>query len=97
MNDKAYIAILETQLKEFGLQDKYIFQQDNDPKYTTYNTKNWLLYNIQQYNMLYNIQLRQLHTSPQSPDLNPIHLWSILEDAVRKRQALSRAGFIKIL
>jgi len=35
--------------------------------------------------------IKQLHTPPQSPDLNPIeHLWGILKDAIKKRHISNR-------
>lgn len=81
MDHRMYIQILKENLgssaEKFGLQNSYVFQQDNDPKHTAENTKLWLLYNTP----------KQLKTPPQSPDMNPIeHLWKVLDDAIRKRQ-----------
>jgi len=54
---------LHVNTQKLEISDNYIFQHDNDPKHNiAYNTKQWLLYNVP----------KQLHTPPQSPDLNPI-------------------------
>ncbi|GFV16642.1 transposable element Tcb1 transposase [Trichonephila clavipes] len=79
MDHKLYIDILNNNLKEsgkkLGLDGNFIFQQDNDSKYTARNVKMWCLFHCKQ----------QLHTSPQSPDINVIeNLWITLETAVQK-------------
>lgn len=66
MDKFQYLNILNENLKpsvnKLGLQDVYCFQHDNNPKHTAYIVKEWLLYHVR----------KQLHTPPQSPDLNPI-------------------------
>jgi transposase len=74
MNAKGYVNILLGNLKnnvrKLGIQDLYLFQQDNDPKHTRI-TREWLLYNAR----------GLLETPPKSPDINPIEtLWSLLEN-----------------
>ncbi|GFV39445.1 transposable element Tcb1 transposase [Trichonephila clavipes] len=55
---------------KLGLGSSFRFQHDNDPKRTAEIVKFSLLYNVP----------NQLHTLPQSPDLNPIeYLWDLLE------------------
>ncbi|GFT45906.1 transposable element Tcb2 transposase [Trichonephila clavipes] len=50
-----------------------------DPKHTA--VKLWLLYNVP----------NQLHTPPQSPDLNPIeHLWDLREPKIRQHNISSK-------
>ncbi|GFW39602.1 transposable element Tcb2 transposase [Trichonephila clavipes] len=66
MNHKLYIDILNNNLKESakksGLDGNFIFQQDNYPKHTARNVKMCCLFHCKQ----------QLHTQPQSPDINVI-------------------------
>jgi transposase len=74
-----YLTILKDNLKasveKLGLEQSWIFQQDNDPKHTAIIVKEWLLYNVP----------KQLHSPPQSPDLNPIeHIWDEVERKLRK-------------
>lgn len=80
MNHRKYIDILTAELipsvTKLGIRDTYIFSQDNDPKHTAWNTRQWLLYNTR----------RQIKTPPQSPDINPIeHLWAEVERQLRNR------------
>ena len=81
-----YIEIIKQNLRssdiKMGMGNQFIFQQDNDPKHTARKVKEWLLYNTP----------RQLHSSPQSPDMNPIeNLWSYLDVQIRKRQIKSKS------
>ena len=56
---------------------KWIFQQDNDPKHTSYRVRNYLA----------NKHICVMDWPPQSPDLNPIeNLWAILNYNMRHRK-----------
>ncbi|GBO31869.1 Transposable element Tcb2 transposase [Araneus ventricosus] len=66
LDHMGYINILKENLKRsaqrLNLGDDFWFMQDNHPKHTAHNVKLWLLYSIK----------NQLHSSPQSPDINLI-------------------------
>jgi transposase len=74
MNAKGYLNTLRGNLKKsvrkLGIQNSYLFQEDNDLKHTASITREWRLYNAR----------GLLETPPQSSDINPIeHFWSLLE------------------
>ena len=64
------------------------FQQDNDPKHTANNVKNYLK----------NKKLVVLSWSAQSPDLNPIeNLWNILDHGIKTRTPKNEEELFQIL
>lgn len=70
VNKTDYLNILKTNLVEssqkMGLENTFLFVQDNDPKHLALVVKEWLPSDT-----------KVLHHPPQSPDLNPIeHLWA---------------------
>jgi transposase len=92
MNAEGFVNILLGNLKKsvrkIGIQDSYLFQQDNDPKHMARITREWLLYDAS----------GLLETPPQSPDINPIeNLWSLLETKIRKCKYSSREMLIENL
>ncbi|ORD97419.1 TCB2 [Hepatospora eriocheir] len=61
--------------------DKFILQQDNDPKHTSNVVKDWLDEK--------NIDV--LPWPPQSPDMNPIeHIWAYMKMCLRGKGKLNK-------
>lgn len=92
MNAEMYVDVLRQNLlssvQKLGIENSYIFQQDRDPKHTAQKTKEWLLYNVRS----------QLHTPPQSPDINIIeNLWHKLDVEIRKRKFSNKHQLKSIL
>lgn len=57
-----------------GLEDGFVFVQDNDPKHSAHIVKEWLLYHTK----------KVLPHPPQSPDINPIeHLWAFMKTKLK--------------
>ncbi|KAF2346995.1 hypothetical protein FHG87_022249 [Trinorchestia longiramus] len=80
MNGRKYREILEEQLlpsaRLLKLKRGWKFQQDNDPKHTANETKEWLTMK----------KINVLEWSSQSPDMNPIeNLWRELKLKIQKR------------
>ncbi|GFW09279.1 transposable element Tcb2 transposase [Trichonephila clavipes] len=79
MDHLYYIQFLKENLdahaEKLGIEEDYLFYQDNDPKHFTHNTRFWLLYNCS----------KVIKALAQSPDLNPIeHLGSIFGKRLRE-------------
>lgn len=71
-----------------GLSGICVFQQDNDPWYSSVNARHWILSNTPKYEK----------TPPQSPDLNPIeHRLEELDRRIRARPISSIRDLRKAL
>lgn len=92
MDQHYYIDLLKRNLRpsvqQLHLPNNWTFQQDNDPKHTSWNAKMFLVHNVP-----------HLMKSPaQSPDLNPIeHLWDHLERRIRNHKITSRSSLIEVI
>ncbi|GFT91311.1 transposable element Tcb1 transposase [Trichonephila clavipes] len=92
MDKMVYLEILQNNLQKsvvnVGLGSNFIFQRDNDPKHTTKIVKLHLLYHCK----------KELHTPPQSPDLNVIeNLWPQLEKSIHEHAITSKEDLKNIL
>ena len=73
---------------KLGLQKKFVFQHDNDPKHTAGIVKDWLREK----------NIETLKWPPWSPDLNPIeHLWDELERRMKKHHPSNREELKEML
>lgn len=92
MTAEKYIDILCKNLEEsilkLGLENSFIFQQDNDPKHTAkVSTK-----------FFKDCEIKLLEWLPQYPDLNPIeNLWNYLDDKVNKTNASNKTNYFEAL
>ncbi|KAF2904545.1 hypothetical protein ILUMI_01634, partial [Ignelater luminosus] len=81
-----YLDILKDNLQKstvrLGLNGSYIFQQDNEPKHSARLVQEWLLFNVP----------KQLHSPPQSPDMNLIeHLWNAISRKLKNKHITNKA------
>lgn len=92
MTADGYIDVLNENLEEsllkMGLEEKYTFQQDNDPKHTAKKTLAFFRA----------CRIKPLEWPPQSPDLNPIeNLWAILDNKVDKTDVTNKQTYFAAL
>lgn len=75
-------------LLKLGLEDNFIFQQDNDPKHTAKKSQAFFR----------SCRIKQLEWPPQSPDLNPLeNLWAILDNRINKSGVTNKNSYFEAL
>ncbi|GFV83884.1 transposable element Tcb2 transposase [Trichonephila clavipes] len=92
MDKMVYLEILKNNLQKsavnVGLGSNFIFQQDNDQTHTAKSVKLYLLYHCK----------KELHTPPQSSDLNNIeNLWAQLAKFVHEHATTSKEDLKNVL
>ncbi|EFN66003.1 Transposable element Tcb1 transposase, partial [Camponotus floridanus] len=92
MTADVYIDIINENLEEcllkLGLEDNFIFQQDNDSKHTAKKSQAFFR----------SCRIKQLEWPPQSPDLNPIeNFWAILDNRINKSGVTNKNSYFEAL
>ena len=92
MDKYVYCDILKKNLKEsatkLGIENNFVFYQDNDPKHSSYLIREWCLYNCP----------KTIKPPAQSPDINVIeNLWNKLEKEVRKHEISNKEDLKRAL
>ena len=71
-----------------NLWEKWVFQEDNDPKHIAILNREWIQKN----------KIRRMDWPAQSPDLNPIeNLWSILDQRCKSRKPKNEDELFDVL
>jgi hypothetical protein len=82
-------TLLPTAITFFGEdKDKWILQEDNDPKHLSKKAQNWKVDN----------QINRLSWPSQSPDLNPMeNVWAVLKANVSKYKPASAKELVRVI
>lgn len=92
LTKEKYVQLLQenlwTSARSLGLEDNFVFQQDNDPKHTAKITKKFFIDN----------KIELLPWPSQSPDLNIIeHMWAEVKRRYGDYQAKNKTELLEII